>query len=85
MKSVCFAGMKATLTELRRDTIRVLRPVIHGAKTVTLTEHGQEVAEISPEPLPDRRRALVPILERIRDRGLRREPGTRVLMQVGPS
>jgi len=32
--------------------------VIHGAKTVTLTEHGQEVAEISPKSLPDRKRAL---------------------------
>ena len=50
--------MNATLTELRRETSRVLRPVIHGAKTVTLTEHGQEVAEISPKYSPDRRRAL---------------------------
>jgi antitoxin (DNA-binding transcriptional repressor) of toxin-antitoxin stability system len=50
--------MNATLTELRRETSRVLRPVIHGAKTVTLTEHGQKVAEISPKTTPDRRRAL---------------------------
>ena len=58
MKSVYFVCMNATLTELRRETSRVLRPVIHGAKTVTLTEHGQEVAEISPKSSPDRRRAL---------------------------
>ncbi|MEI6036170.1 MAG: hypothetical protein WCS65_18040 [Verrucomicrobiae bacterium] len=50
--------MHATLTELRRETSRVLRPVIHGANTVTLTEHGQEVAEISPKTTPDRKRAL---------------------------
>lgn len=58
MKSVYFDAMHATLTELRRDTTRVLRPVIHGAKTVTLTEHGQEIAEISPKTSPDRMRAL---------------------------
>ncbi len=58
MKSVYFSRMNATLTELRRETSRVLRPVIHGAKTVTLTEHGQEVAEISPKTNPDRKRAL---------------------------
>lgn len=50
--------MNVTLTELRRDTSRVLRPVIHGAKTVILTEHGQEVARISPKVAPDRKRAL---------------------------
>ena len=32
--------------------------MIHGANTVTLTEHGQEVAEISPKTTPDRKRAL---------------------------
>ena len=32
--------------------------MIHGAKTVTLTEHGQKVAEISPKTTPDRKRAL---------------------------
>ena len=58
MKSVYFFRMNATLTELRRETSRVLRPVIHGAKTVTLTEHGQKVAEISPKTNPDRKRAL---------------------------
>ncbi len=50
--------MKATLTELRRETSRVLRPVIHAAKTVTLTEHGEDVAVISPKHRADRERAL---------------------------
>lgn len=50
--------MKATLTELRRDTTRVLRPVIHAAKKVTLTEHKEPVAEIVPLGRPDRRRAI---------------------------
>ncbi len=50
--------MKATLTELRRDTSRVIRPVIHAAKRVVLTEHGQEVAEILPRVRPDRARAI---------------------------
>ena len=58
MKSVYFSRMNATLTELRRETSRVLRPVISGAKTVTLTEHGHEVAKISPKTIPDRKRAL---------------------------
>jgi len=58
VKSVYSSCMNATLTELRRETSRVLRPVIHGAKTVTLTEHGQEVAIISPKSSPDRKRAL---------------------------
>jgi antitoxin (DNA-binding transcriptional repressor) of toxin-antitoxin stability system len=58
VKSVYFPFMHATLTELRRETSRVLRPVIHGAKTVMLTEHGQEVAAISPKTSPDRKRAL---------------------------
>jgi prevent-host-death family protein len=56
---VCILRLvNATLTELRRETSRVIRPVIHGAKTVTLTEHGQEVAQISPKSVPDRKRAL---------------------------
>lgn len=50
--------MKATLTELRRDTSKVLGPVIHGAKTVILTEHGQDVAAIIPKSKADRTRAL---------------------------
>lgn len=50
--------MKATLTELRRETSRVIRPVIHASKSVVLTEHGEEVAEILPKSRPDRARAI---------------------------
>lgn len=50
--------MKATLTELRRETSKVLGPVIYASKTVVLTEHGQEVAEIVPRAKMDRKRAL---------------------------
>jgi len=38
----------ATLTELHRKTAKVVRPVIDGGKTVTLTDQGQEVARIVP-------------------------------------
>lgn len=57
-KCVFLAQMKATLTDLRRDTSRVIRPVIHAAKSVVLTEHGREVAEILPKGRPDRGRAV---------------------------
>jgi len=50
--------MRATLTALRRDTPKVIRPVIHAAKSVMLTEHGEEVAEIVPKARPDRARAI---------------------------
>ena len=50
--------MRATLTELRRATSKVIRPVIHAAKSVVLTEHGEEVAEILPKARPDRARAI---------------------------
>jgi len=40
--------MRATLTELRRDTSRVVRPVIHRGERVVLTEHGEPRAEIHP-------------------------------------
>ena len=57
-KYVFLALVRATLTELRRDTSKVIRPVIHAAKSVVLTEHGQEVAEILPKARPDRARAI---------------------------
>ena len=57
-KYVFLALVRATLTELRRDTSKVIRPVIHAAKSVVLTEHGQEVAEIVPKARPDRARAI---------------------------
>lgn len=50
--------MEATLTQLRRQTRKVLRPVLQGARRVILTEHGEAVAEISPKSPPDRIRAL---------------------------
>ena len=50
--------MKATLTELRRETSRILGPVIHASRKVVLTEHGREVAAIVPMVEPDRKRAL---------------------------
>lgn len=41
-------AVKATLTELRRDTARIVRPVIRSGKRVVLTEHGEPCAEIRP-------------------------------------
>jgi len=58
MHCVYFNGMEATLTELRRDTSKVIRPVIHGGQTVELTEHGLTVARLIPAKI-DRRAALV--------------------------
>ena len=40
MKSVYFSFMEATLTELRRDTSRVVRAADKG-EAVILTEHGE--------------------------------------------
>jgi antitoxin (DNA-binding transcriptional repressor) of toxin-antitoxin stability system len=40
--------MKATATELRRDTGRILGRVIHGCRAIELTRHGQTVADIQP-------------------------------------
>ena len=50
--------MKATLTELRRESSRILGPVIHASKKVLLTEHGRNIAAIVPMVEPDRKRAL---------------------------
>ena len=50
--------MKATLTELRRETSRILGPVIHASKKVLITEHGRNIAAIVPMVEPDRKRAL---------------------------
>jgi antitoxin (DNA-binding transcriptional repressor) of toxin-antitoxin stability system len=57
-KYVFFTQMKATLTELRRETSRILGPVIHASKKVVLTEHGRNIAAIIPMVEPDRKRAL---------------------------
>lgn len=57
VKSVYFRGMKATLTQRRRDTAKVVRPVIHGGEKLALTGHGQPCAEIIPLRKIDRRAA----------------------------
>ena len=57
-KYVFFTQMKATLTELRRETSRILGPVIHASKKVLLTEHGRNIAAIVPMVEPDRKRPL---------------------------
>jgi prevent-host-death family protein len=57
MQSVYFDAVEATLTELRRDTSKVVRPVIHGGQTVELTEHGLMVAKLVPAKI-DRKAAL---------------------------
>jgi prevent-host-death family protein len=50
--------MKATLTELRRETSRILGPVIHASQSVVITEHGRNIAAIVPMITPDRKRAI---------------------------
>jgi len=54
--------MNATLTELRRQTSKVVRPVIHGGQKVTLTEYGKKCAEIVPLRKIDRRAASEALL-----------------------
>jgi prevent-host-death family protein len=49
--------VEATLTELQRETAKVLGQVIHAGKSVTLTEHGQPVAKIVPRKV-NRKRVL---------------------------
>ena len=50
--------MKATLSQLRRETIRILGPVIHASQKVLITEHGRKIATIVPIVEQDRKRAL---------------------------
>jgi antitoxin (DNA-binding transcriptional repressor) of toxin-antitoxin stability system len=40
--------MHATLSQLHRETRRIVRPVIHGGEEVVLTEYGKPVARIVP-------------------------------------
>jgi len=58
IKCVFFILMQATLTELRRETSRILGPVIHASQKVLITEHGRKIAAIVPIAEPDRKRAL---------------------------
>ena len=51
--------MEATLTELRRETTKVVRHAMHGGEEVTITEHGQPMFKIVPvRPALDRQAAL---------------------------
>ena len=51
--------VKATLTELHRDTAKLVRPVIDSQKTLVITERGEARAKIVPLPKkPDRKKAL---------------------------
>ena len=43
-----FVHMHASLSELHRETRRVVRPVIHGGQEVVLTDFGKPVARIVP-------------------------------------
>lgn len=43
-----FMYIKASLSELHRETRRVVRPVIHGGQEVLLTDFGRPVARIIP-------------------------------------
>jgi antitoxin (DNA-binding transcriptional repressor) of toxin-antitoxin stability system len=40
--------MQATLSELHRETRRIVRPVIHGGEEVILTDFGRPVAREEP-------------------------------------
>jgi antitoxin (DNA-binding transcriptional repressor) of toxin-antitoxin stability system len=40
--------MQATLSQLHRETRRIVRPVIHGGEEVVLTDFGKPVARIVP-------------------------------------
>ena len=48
MQSAHFRTVKATLTDLHRETKKVMRPVL-GGKPVAITEHGAPVARITPD------------------------------------
>lgn len=40
--------MQATLSQLHRETRRIIRPVIYGGEEVVLTDYGKPVALILP-------------------------------------
>ena len=44
--------MNATLTELRRETGKLLAAVLNRKKTVRITEHGTPVADLAPRSRP---------------------------------
>jgi prevent-host-death family protein len=53
MQNAYFRLMKATLSELHRQTAKIIRPVIDGGRTLTITNHGQDCARIVPMPKSD--------------------------------
>lgn len=71
--------MKATLTELQRDTEKVLDPVIHAGQTVTLTDQGEDVAEIVPKRrlTPEDRKKAAALLRCLGPIDLPPRPGAR--------
>ncbi len=59
LKVCSLCPVEATLTELRRETTKVVRPAMHGGEEVTITEHGQPMFKIVPvRPALDRKAAL---------------------------
>jgi prevent-host-death family protein len=56
VKSVYFTSVKATLTELRRDTSRITRAADEG-KPVILTEHGEPRYKLEAVKPMDRKAA----------------------------
>ena len=53
-----FRPVTATLTELHRDTSKVVRTAIRDGEKVILTEHGEPCAELVPVRKLDRQQAL---------------------------
>jgi antitoxin (DNA-binding transcriptional repressor) of toxin-antitoxin stability system len=54
--------VKATLAQRRRDTAKMVRPVIQGGEKRTLTENGQPCAEMIPLRRIDRRAACLDLM-----------------------
>jgi antitoxin (DNA-binding transcriptional repressor) of toxin-antitoxin stability system len=52
VKSMHFSRVKASLTELRRETGRILGAVIRGQRAVELTQYGETAANIQPHAKP---------------------------------
>ena len=53
---MCFGRVNATLTQLRRDTTKVVRPALQGHE-VTITEHGEARLKVVAVQKLDRRQA----------------------------
>ena len=55
-------GVKVTLSELHRETAKVVHPVIHAGEEVTITDNGQPCAKIVPVKKPVDRKAALALL-----------------------